>query len=184
MRLTRRCVQYMDGLATFEEISYHTALQKRELDTLTKLYGDSVSLVYPTISCGMLTLPDRHIYTPVMARHQPTGTGPSSDGVLTIVEPIGRPCRPTVVLRVSLVSRDSLCVFAVNPKADLGPTDCGLDDCGVLETDRGGGISVLSVLVPFFLGCGAARSASVRDIRHSIDNSCTYRSDSRTCRTS
>ena len=38
-----RCVQYFDGFATFEEISYRTGLPKRELDILTRLYADHVS---------------------------------------------------------------------------------------------------------------------------------------------
>ncbi len=38
-----RCVQYFDGIATFEEISYRTGMQRRELDRILQLFADDVS---------------------------------------------------------------------------------------------------------------------------------------------
>lgn len=38
-----RCVQYFDGIATFEEIVYRTGLPRRELDHLLELYKADVS---------------------------------------------------------------------------------------------------------------------------------------------
>lgn len=41
--LKLRCVQYFDGIATFEEISYRTGLPKREIDRLLEMYKEDVS---------------------------------------------------------------------------------------------------------------------------------------------
>ena len=38
------CVQYFDGIATFEEISYRSGMQRRELDKILQLFPDDVSL--------------------------------------------------------------------------------------------------------------------------------------------
>jgi hypothetical protein len=37
-----RCVQYLDGIATFEEVVYRTGLPRRELDHLLELYKEDV----------------------------------------------------------------------------------------------------------------------------------------------
>jgi len=38
-------VQYFDGIATFEEVSYRTGLARRELDRLLQLYKDDIITV-------------------------------------------------------------------------------------------------------------------------------------------
>jgi hypothetical protein len=37
------CVQYFDGVATFEEIAYKTQLRMREIDWIVRLFKDDVS---------------------------------------------------------------------------------------------------------------------------------------------
>ncbi|KAK4688354.1 nitrogen permease regulator 3, partial [Tremellales sp. Uapishka_1] len=42
------CVQYLDGVTTFEEITYRTGLQRRELDKILQLYKDDlVTFLHP-----------------------------------------------------------------------------------------------------------------------------------------
>ncbi|TYJ54856.1 hypothetical protein B9479_004447 [Cryptococcus floricola] len=42
------CVQYFDGVTTFEEITYRTGLQRKELEKILQLYsGDVVTFVHP-----------------------------------------------------------------------------------------------------------------------------------------
>lgn len=42
--MKRRCVQYFDGVAPFEEIAYRAGLQRRELDWILRLYKEDVSV--------------------------------------------------------------------------------------------------------------------------------------------
>lgn len=39
-----RCVQYFDGISTFEEVVYRTGLPRRELDHLLELYKEDASV--------------------------------------------------------------------------------------------------------------------------------------------
>lgn len=41
-----RCVQYFDGVTTFEEIVFRTGLTRRELDRISHIFRDDVS--HPT----------------------------------------------------------------------------------------------------------------------------------------
>lgn len=38
-----RCVQYFDGVATFEEIVFRTGMNRKEIDKVVQLYPDDVS---------------------------------------------------------------------------------------------------------------------------------------------
>lgn len=38
-----RCVQYFDGITTFEEIVFRTGLSRRELDRISHIFRDDVS---------------------------------------------------------------------------------------------------------------------------------------------
>lgn len=74
----------------------------------------------------------------------------ASPGVLTNVPPFGVRDVPIVELVISVnrpLSRSG------------GMVDAGRDDRGVPEDEGGGGMSVLSTLVPFRLGLGATESA-------------------------
>jgi len=43
-RTDSSCVQYFDGAASFDQISYRTGMKRRELDRVLQLYPDDVSL--------------------------------------------------------------------------------------------------------------------------------------------
>ena len=49
-QLIDRCVQYFDGTATFEEVSYRTGLHRKELERIMQLYKDDVG------GCSLVTL--------------------------------------------------------------------------------------------------------------------------------
>lgn len=71
-----RCVQYFDGISTFEEIVYRTGLPRRELDHLLELYKADVSLL--AFDCLTMCFErcandtDYNIYTPMMKNRGPT----------------------------------------------------------------------------------------------------------------
>lgn len=48
-----RCVQYFDGVTTFEEIMFRTGLSRRELDRIAHVYRGDVS-VLPVMTNGSL----------------------------------------------------------------------------------------------------------------------------------
>jgi hypothetical protein len=60
-----RCVQYLDGIATFEEITYRTGLHRRELDKIVQLFKDDVSVAGTSLS-SQLTRSACHIPPPMM----------------------------------------------------------------------------------------------------------------------
>lgn len=49
-----RCVQYFDGVTTFEEITYRTGLQRKELEKILQLYNGDVRYIMLLIRVSML----------------------------------------------------------------------------------------------------------------------------------
>ena len=58
MELTCRCVQYFDGIATFEEIAFRTGLHRRELDHILRIFSDDVRVLFMLLDM----LPNAYAY--------------------------------------------------------------------------------------------------------------------------
>lgn len=64
-----RCVQYFDGMTTFEEISYRTNLHRRELDSILELFNDDVSDLLILLCHALMGFSARHLSPPMMTKH-------------------------------------------------------------------------------------------------------------------
>lgn len=80
------CVQYFDGVATFEEISYRTGMKRRELDRVLQLYPDDVSG-----QCGSYLYIARHLSSPIIQHLSSMSPG----------EPVLKPTSNRLVIRLS-----------------------------------------------------------------------------------
>ena len=147
-------------------------MKRYEIEKLVSLFSDDVSLGRFFIIVIILNR-DRHVSSPLIHH---LGTG-----VLANVEPIGKPCFPTVLLSSDIGSDMDSWSGGGILYPEGGTAEVGREGRGVEEFEGGGGISVFNTLVAFRLGFGAFHELvglAWRDCK--IE---TYHFDSQTCKT-